>query len=53
MIDQLVASWKAGWRGRLYALVILPMWLYDLAQSFVYWQALLRSLRRSEAVWIT
>lgn len=53
MIDQLVASWKAGWRGRLYALVILPMWLYDLAQSFVYWRALLRSLRRSEAVWIT
>jgi biofilm PGA synthesis N-glycosyltransferase PgaC len=53
MIDQLVASWKAGWRGRLYALVILPMWLYDLVQSFVYWRALLRSLRRSEAVWIT
>jgi poly-beta-1,6-N-acetyl-D-glucosamine synthase len=53
MIDQLVASWKAGWRGRLYAVIILPMWLYDLAQSFVYWRALLRSLRRSEAVWIT
>lgn len=53
VLDQLVASWKAGWRGRAYALFIIPMWLYDLAQSFIYWRALLRSLRRSEAVWIT
>lgn len=53
MLDQLVASWKAGWRGRLYALFVIPMWLYDFAQSFIYWRALLRSLRRSEAVWIT
>lgn len=53
MLDQLVSSWKSGWRGRLYAVSILPMWLYDVAQSYVYWKALLRSLRGSEAVWIT
>ena len=53
MLDQLVASWKAGWRGRLYAVLIIPMWLYDCIQFFIYWQALLRSLRHSEAAWIT
>lgn len=53
MLDQLVATWKAGWRARLYATAIVPVWLYDVVQSMVYWKALSRALGGSEAEWIT
>jgi cellulose synthase/poly-beta-1,6-N-acetylglucosamine synthase-like glycosyltransferase len=53
MLEQLVSAWRAGPRARLSALVLVPMWLYDVAQSLVYWRALLRSLRRSASEWIT
>jgi biofilm PGA synthesis N-glycosyltransferase PgaC len=53
VLEQLVSAWRAGPRARLAALVLAPMWLYDVAQSVVYWRALLRSLRRSESEWIT
>ncbi|MGY1840949.1 MULTISPECIES: glycosyltransferase [unclassified Modestobacter] len=53
MLDQLVATWSAGWRARLYAASILPMWLYDLVQSFVYWKALSKALRGADKEWVT
>jgi len=51
VVDQVVCSWRAGWRGRLYAACLVPMWLYDVLHAAVYWQALWRSLRRSRAEW--
>jgi cellulose synthase/poly-beta-1,6-N-acetylglucosamine synthase-like glycosyltransferase len=53
MLDQLVSAWKAGGRARLWAVCLVPMWLYDVRQSFVYWKALFRSLRRTESEWVT
>jgi biofilm PGA synthesis N-glycosyltransferase PgaC len=53
VLDQVVTAWRSGARGRVYAAALVPMWVYDCAQLWVYWQALLRSLRSSEATWIT
>lgn len=53
MLDQFVSTWAAGWRGRLCAASILPMWIYDLVQSFVYWKALHKALRGAAAEWVT
>jgi poly-beta-1,6-N-acetyl-D-glucosamine synthase len=53
MLDQLLASWRTGRRGRLYAVVLVPMLLYDLVQSVVYWQALSRALHGADPEWIT
>ncbi|WP_344426077.1 glycosyltransferase [Pseudonocardia ailaonensis] len=53
VLDQLVCSWRAGPRARLVAVALLPMYLYDAAQSLVYWRALFLSLRRARTEWIT
>ena len=53
MLDQLLASWRAGRRGRVYAVALLPMLVYDFAQSVVYWQALSRALHGADPEWIT
>jgi poly-beta-1,6-N-acetyl-D-glucosamine synthase len=53
MLDQLLASWRTGRRGRLYAVLLVPMLLYDLVQSVVYWQALSRALHGADPEWIT
>ena len=53
MLDQLLASWRAGRRGRVYAVALLPMLLYDLVQSVVHWQALSRALHGADHEWIT
>jgi biofilm PGA synthesis N-glycosyltransferase PgaC len=53
VLDQLVAAWRAGGRGRLLAVLLLPMWIYDTAQLAVYWKALRDSLRSAEATWVT
>jgi cellulose synthase/poly-beta-1,6-N-acetylglucosamine synthase-like glycosyltransferase len=53
VLDQFIAAQTAGWRGRLYAAAILPMWFYDMVQSVVYWRALSRALHGAEAEWVT
>ncbi|MCZ2858482.1 glycosyltransferase [Blastococcus sp. VKM Ac-2987] len=53
VLDQVLASWKAGRRGRLYAASLLPMIVYDFAQAVVNWQALSRALHGAEPEWIT
>lgn len=53
VLDQTLASWKAGRRGRLYAASLLPMIVYDMAQAVVNWQALSRALHGAEPEWIT
>ena len=53
VLDQVVAGWQAGARGRVVAALLVPMWLYDLVQSTVYWRALLLSLRGGESTWTT
>jgi biofilm PGA synthesis N-glycosyltransferase PgaC len=53
VLDQLVAAWRAGGRGRLLAVLLVPMWIYDTAQLAVYWKALRDSLRSAEATWVT
>ncbi|UUL77446.1 glycosyltransferase family 2 protein [Pseudarthrobacter sp. Fe7] len=53
MLDQLVASWKAGWRARFYATIIIPLWIYETYQSVAYWRALRLALRGAEKEWLT
>lgn len=53
VLDQLLASWTSGRRGRRYAAVLLPMMVYDLAQSVVNWQALSKALHGAETEWVT
>ena len=53
MLDQLVATWNAGWRARIYATLIIPLWIYETYQSVAYWQALRLALRGGEKEWLT
>jgi cellulose synthase/poly-beta-1,6-N-acetylglucosamine synthase-like glycosyltransferase len=53
MLDQLIGTWRAGWRASLHAVVLLPVWVYDFAQLIVYWRALSRALRGTAASWTT
>jgi biofilm PGA synthesis N-glycosyltransferase PgaC len=53
MLDQLVASWAAGKRGRIYAALIIPMWIYENVQAVVYWKALRLALRGGQKEWLT
>jgi biofilm PGA synthesis N-glycosyltransferase PgaC len=46
-------TWKAGGRARLFAALLLPLWIYDSVQLWVYWRALVRHLRSTESIWIT
>ena len=53
MLDQLVATWDAGWRARIYATLIIPLWVYEAYQSIAYWKALHLALRGGEKEWLT
>lgn len=53
MLDQLVATWHAGTRARIYATMIIPLWFYETYQSFSYWKALRLALRGGEKEWLT
>ena len=53
MLDQLVATWNAGWRARIYAALIIPLWIYEVYQSIAYWKALRLALRGGEKEWLT
>jgi cellulose synthase/poly-beta-1,6-N-acetylglucosamine synthase-like glycosyltransferase len=53
ILDQVVCSWRAGTRARVYAALIVPMWIYDMVHATVYWKALLLSLRGTDATWVT
>lgn len=53
VLDQVTGAWRAGWRGRVCAALLIPVLIYDIVGSITFWRALLRSLRGSEAVWIT
>lgn len=52
VLDQVVSTWKAGGRARLFAALLLPLWIYDSVQLWVYWRALVRHLRSTESIWI-
>lgn len=52
MADQYVSTGAAGRRARWYAAAIVPVWLYDLAQSVVYWRALSLALGDAEREWV-
>ncbi|WP_049829446.1 glycosyltransferase [Arthrobacter sp. RIT-PI-e] len=53
MLDQLIATWQAGVRGRIYAALIVPLWVYETYQSFAYWKALRLALHGGEKEWLT
>lgn len=53
MLDQLVATWHAGTRARIYATLIVPLWIYETYQSLSYWKALSLALRGGEKEWLT
>lgn len=53
MLDQLVATWNAGWKARIYAALIIPLWVYETYQSIAYWKALRLALRGGEKEWLT
>ena len=53
MLDQLVATWNAGWKARIYATLIIPLWIYEAYQSIAYWKALRLALRGGEKEWLT
>lgn len=51
VVEQAVATHKAGWAPTLVAGLLVPMWVYDTFRVSMYWIALTRSLRRTDAVW--
>jgi poly-beta-1,6-N-acetyl-D-glucosamine synthase len=52
-VDQIVTTWRAGWRARLLAAVLLPGVMFDNFRGVVYWMALWKSLRKHTPTWIT
>jgi poly-beta-1,6-N-acetyl-D-glucosamine synthase len=52
-VDQVVTTWRAGWRARLLAAVLLPGVMFDNFRGVVYWMALWKSLRKHTPTWIT
>jgi poly-beta-1,6-N-acetyl-D-glucosamine synthase len=53
MLDQLVATWNGGWKARIYATLIIPLFVYEVYQSVTYWKALRLALRGGETEWLT
>lgn len=53
MLDQLLATWNAGPKARIYATLIVPLWVYETYQSVVYWKALRLALQGGEKEWLT
>lgn len=49
--EQVVSSWRAGWGPRLVAVLLVPMWCYDVFRVGTYWFALFASMRRTDAAW--
>jgi poly-beta-1,6-N-acetyl-D-glucosamine synthase len=50
-VEQVVTTRRAGWAPALVAGLLVPMWAYDLFRVSIYWIALSRSLRRTDAAW--
>jgi poly-beta-1,6-N-acetyl-D-glucosamine synthase len=52
-VDQLVTSWRGGWKARLLAASLLPGVMFDNFRGVVYWTALWKALRKHTPTWIT
>lgn len=51
VLAQFVETRRAGFRSTALAVLLLPLWLYDLYRLWIYWVAALRVVRRHETVW--
>lgn len=53
ILEQVVTAWRAGVRGRVVAGLLIPGIIYDNFRSWVYWIALVKSIKKSEKTWVT
>lgn len=53
VVERVVTVWRAGWRNRLVAVLILPELVYDGIQHAVYVTCLLAALRGTRQKWST
>lgn len=51
VVEKVVSVWRAGWRARLLASVLVVELAYDLFQHAVYFRALFDLVRRREEEW--
>lgn len=52
VVERVVTVWKAGWRSRLLALVILPELCYDLYLQRSFFTAITRIIKKQDSVWV-
>ncbi|MET8475415.1 glycosyltransferase family 2 protein [Streptomyces sp. NPDC006422] len=52
IVEKVVSVWRAGWRARLLAAVLVVELLYDLFQHAVYFRALIDLALRREERWV-
>lgn len=52
IVEKVVSVWRAGWRARLIAAVLIPELAYDVFQHTVYFRALVDMIRRREERWV-
>ncbi|MEW2451220.1 glycosyltransferase family 2 protein [Streptomyces parvulus] len=52
IVEKVVSVWRAGWRSRLLAAVLVIELLYDLFQHAVYFRALTDLVLRREEQWV-
>jgi biofilm PGA synthesis N-glycosyltransferase PgaC len=51
MADQLLQAWRSGAKGRLLAVAVIPMWIYNTLHSLIYWYVLARYVARANVRW--
>lgn len=53
MVEQWVTARRAGKKAAATAAAMIPMFVYGLFRSFVYWVALFKAVRNADRVWVT
>lgn len=52
VLEKVLSVWRAGWRARLIAALLIPELAYDLFQHAVFFRALADLVRRREERWV-
>lgn len=50
-VERTVTAWGAGWKGRIFAALLVPEIVYDIMLQIAFVRATTASLRGAEAVW--
>lgn len=52
VVEKVISVWRAGWRARLVAALLVPELIYDVFQHAVFFRALTDLVRRREEHWV-